>query len=252
MLVGKLSDLVGITTQANDANGLTILVGGSSLVRDNEARQLQVDDTTATVAVRWDEDGNQSTVTDGQRVLLNGGDAGGQVDVINNIVPKFQAMLNTFVTSLKTTVNTQHQAGQDLNGTAGIAFFTGTNASDISINATVAADTSLVAASKSGGAALDSDNASAMANLASLVNGPDSSYRQLVNVLGLDAQRVNSQAKIQQNITNSVDGSVQSVQGVNLDEEMTNLVQYQRAYESAAKYLNIVNSTLDSLMSILR
>ena len=153
--------------------------------------------------------------------------------------------MNTFTTNLINTVNTQHQAGQDTNGNAGIPFFTGTTAADISINPDLVADNSKLATSKLGGGPADETNALALANLATLQGGPGSSYTSLINVLGSDAQRVASQAGIQQNITNNVDGSVQSVQGVNLDEEMTNLVAYQRhtSQRLSTSRLSIKHST---------
>jgi flagellar hook-associated protein 1 FlgK len=250
-ILTKLSDLVGITVQPTASNGVAVLVGGSALVRDNTTQTLQVDDTGNPVQLRWDDDNNPLTVTDGQVVKITGGDASGQMDLINTDIPKYQTMLNTFTSNLISTVNTQHEAGQDLNGDPGVAFFTGTDASNIAVNTVVANDPSKIAAAASGGAQLDSDNASAMANLSELDNGPDTSYASMINVIGTDAQRAANQATINESITNNADAAVQSTSGVNLDEEMTNMVQYQRAYESAAKYLSVINTTLDSLMQIV-
>ncbi|MEI7926448.1 MAG: flagellar basal body rod C-terminal domain-containing protein, partial [Chloroflexota bacterium] len=41
----------------------------------------------------------------------------------------------------------------------------------------------------------------------------------------------------------------QSVAGVNVDEEMVNLVQYQRGYEAAARIIRAVDDMLDSLIN---
>ena len=43
-----------------------------------------------------------------------------------------------------------------------------------------------------------------------------------------------------------------SQSGVNLDEEAARLLQYQQAYEAAAKYLQVAQSTFDTLLQTLR
>jgi flagellar hook-associated protein 1 FlgK len=43
----------------------------------------------------------------------------------------------------------------------------------------------------------------------------------------------------------------QSVSGVNIDEELANLLKYQHSYEAAARYINTVNSMLDVLINRL-
>ena len=43
----------------------------------------------------------------------------------------------------------------------------------------------------------------------------------------------------------------QSVSGVSLDQEMTNLIQYQQAYEASARVMNTIDSTLNTLISMV-
>ncbi|MCA9849675.1 MAG: flagellar hook-associated protein FlgK, partial [Dehalococcoidia bacterium] len=42
-----------------------------------------------------------------------------------------------------------------------------------------------------------------------------------------------------------------SVSGVNLDEEMVSMVQFQKGYEAAAKVISTINQMLDELMSMV-
>ena len=41
----------------------------------------------------------------------------------------------------------------------------------------------------------------------------------------------------------------QSASGVSLDEEMVNLIQFQRAYEAAARLISVINEMLDALIN---
>ena len=68
--------------------------------------------------------------------------------------------------------------------------------------------------------------------------------------LGVATQTVNTRAGIQQTITDGIDSARTAQSGVNLDEEMTSLVAYQRAYQAATKVINTVDEMLDSIINL--
>ena len=78
----------------------------------------------------------------------------------------------------------------------------------------------------------------------------DAAYRQLVVGLGVEAQSANRRVEIQGAITSQIDASRESQSGVNLDEEMTNLVMYQHAYNAAAKFVSAVDEALQTLITM--
>ena len=252
LLVNQLSSLIGITVQPTEANSVAILVNGVSLVRDERVTFLQVDDTASPVVLRWDNDGDASTINDGVQAFVSGGEVGALMTTLTGTVPQFQGLLDNVAAKLIANVNTLHTAGRDQNGAVGLAFFTGTDASTIAVNPAIVANKARVAAAAAGGGTLDAENARAIANLASSLTGADSDYRQLVDVLGTASQRAGRQYAIQTDITNAVNASREAVSGVSLDEEMTNMVRYQQAYNAAAKYLTVLNDTMDSLMGMIR
>jgi len=155
--------------------------------------------------------------------------------------------------NLAKTVNDQHALGYDLQGNAGGDFFTGNNGNPVT-SSTIRVgitDTSLLAASAVGGTAnRNGDNADAMAKISSLPGGADTLYRQAIVDLGTAAKTINQRASVQATITTDNDAARQSEAGVNLDEEMTNLISYQRAYQAASKVINTIDTVLDSLMSL--
>ena len=108
--------------------------------------------------------------------------------------------------------------------------------------------TDLLAASATGGD-LNGDNADLMAGITSRAGGPDTEYRQLIVDLGTATQTVTRRAGVQATLTTDLDAARQSDSGVNLDEEMANLIQYQRAYEAASKVINAIDSMLDTLIN---
>jgi flagellar hook-associated protein 1 FlgK len=85
--------------------------------------------------------------------------------------------------------------------------------------------------------------------MATLSGGADQTYQSLIGQLGVDAQAATRRSQIQNNVTDQVDAARTSESGVNLDEEMTNRLTYQRGYEAASRVLTTIDSMLDQLIN---
>ncbi len=70
----------------------------------------------------------------------------------------------------------------------------------------------------------------------------------LITNLGTQAQQINTAQTAQTAINTQASNAVQSVSGVNLDEEAANLLQWQQAYQAAAQALAIGNSLFTTLI----
>ncbi len=79
--------------------------------------------------------------------------------------------------------------------------------------------------------------------------GPDSRSRQLVVDLGAAAQSANRRTDIQSVVADGAEASREAAAGVNTDEEMVNLLSYQRAYEAAARVITSIDEALDVLIN---
>lgn len=77
-----------------------------------------------------------------------------------------------------------------------------------------------------------------------------SAYSQLVSDVGVKTKELLTTSQAQNNMVAQTVASQQSVSGVNLDEEAANLLRYQRAYQAAAKALQIANTMFDSLLQL--
>lgn len=243
LLVNELSSLVTVSTREGPAGSVDVYVGGSALVRGNTTEPLgvTVDATTGNAAVVWSRIGVPAD--------LGGGESGGLLAAVNTVVPAYRQRLDQVADAFRTTVNAQHVAGDDLvPATPTEPLFTGSGAAGLSLNPVVANDPDRVAAAAAGAGELDAANALAMADLGGLVDGPDSQYRSLIADLGADAQRANRQVGIQGQIAAQVDAARRSQSSVNLDEEMTNMIAFQHAYDAAARFMTAVDQTLDTLL----
>lgn len=170
-------------------------------------------------------------------------------------VASYTADLDTLAAALISEVNARHAAGYGLDGSTGTAFFTGTGSSDIGVNPDLAANLALVAAALSPGAPGDGANALAVARLETTAldalgrSTLSGYYQNLVSRLGVEAQEAGRMTDNQKALVDQLTFRKDSISGVSLDEEMTNLVQYQYAYMASARVIIALDSLLDTLIS---
>lgn len=136
-----------------------------------------------------------------------------------------------------------------LDGVGGRPFFTGTGAANLSVASGVIADPGTIAAAIASNGPLDGHAALALGALSASTTGADTTYRSMIVQLGVEAQSANRQVAIQDEVTTQVDSNRESQAGVNLDEEMVSLLSYQHAYSAAARYMSVVDQTLDTLIN---
>jgi flagellar hook-associated protein 1 len=252
-LVRKLSDLAGATIKPADHGAVDVYLGGTALVRGTTVSELAAPSTdgSGNVSVAWAIDDYPVDLTGGQlqalrqavNVTLSDGTTAG--------VDGYRKKLNDVANALRDQVNAQHAAGLDLQSPeqAGGAFFTGTGAADFGVSQALVGNPKLIAAAKPGAGRLDGSNALSMADVATATGSPDRLYSSLVVGLGVEADTANRRAEIQAEVVIEADSARDSASGVNLDEELTNLVGYQHAYAAAARVMNAVDQALDILIN---
>lgn len=244
----RLTELTGGKAVANGTGGLDIEVGGASLVTGGIAGQLQV---ATGITPTGDADGNPVTfqvdhpISGVTAVAGLTGEVGAVTDVLNTTIPAYLAGLGAVAQTLADSVNALHTAGYDATGAAGQPFFTYDPADPAGTIALALTTTAEVAAASAPGGVVEGGTADLLADLAAA----DPAYQELVNGFGNTVASGERMAASQQMLTQQVDGAREQMAGVNLDEEMLQMVQYQRAYEAAARVMTTVDSMLDTLIN---
>lgn len=115
-----------------------------------------------------------------------------------------------------------------------------------------AGETFTVTASPPGSGGQNGGNAEAMLamrDLATFDGVPLSEgYGAMLSHLGTQVQGAKFSASYSAQVASNTESARASVSGVNLDEEAARLLQYQQAYQASAKFLQIAQSTFDTLM----
>lgn len=74
-------------------------------------------------------------------------------------------------------------------------------------------------------------------------------YQAMMDVLANDGYILGSVTSNQQLVVNDIETSRQSVTGVSSEEELTNLIKYQNAYNANSRYINVVAEMIDTLVN---
>jgi len=209
------------------------LGNGSIQVSFGDAANPLVDDGTVNWPQTLNNAGPPPTTSGGKLQALN------DIFKTGGTIDSLRADLNNVANTLATQVNAIHNTG----GATGVDFFTvtsGSEAASIAVNVTAS---TIVASSATG----TGDIAAQIANLRG--SATDSAYSAYVTRIGSMSQDAQNREATAQALTNSVDASRQSTSGVSMDEEMTNMVKFQRAYQASARAMSTMDEMLDILIN---
>ena len=246
-LVQRLSELTGATVRTGELGTLDVFVGGTAVVRGDQVTALSVDPGSAGTVEAVQAGGSVGIVgASGAGVDVPGGRIGATLVALTSTWPGVMTSLDATAAGLAATVNTVHAAGKGLDGVAGRPLFTGTTARTLAVAVT---DPAHVAAAAAGAGALDGSHADALAALGRGPSSPDAAWRSFVSDVGARSQAAARRSGAQAVVVGDVMAAREAVSGVDIDEELTNMVMFQRAYEGAARMLTAVDEALDTLIN---
>ncbi|AOZ93235.1 flagellar hook-associated protein FlgK [Paenibacillus crassostreae] len=77
----------------------------------------------------------------------------------------------------------------------------------------------------------------------------DDYFTSIVGQIGVESKEVGRQVQNAQLLTDQVDASRQSISGVSLDEEMSNMIKFQHAYSAASRFMTTMDELLNKLIN---
>lgn len=194
--------------------------------------------------------------TNGNIVLDTNGNA-----VVKGYYPETLQQLDKLAKEFIEQFNTLHSQGFTL-GVDGVAsvngrndFFTGNSADTIAVNVDFLKDLSLLAASDKIGEEGNGQHAFNLANLQFVglaeLDGANfqSFYTGMIGKLGVDGEEAQRLKTNSETLRLQVENNRASMNSVSLDEEMTNLITFQQAYNANARMITVVDETLDKIIN---
>ncbi len=254
LLVKELSEMAGVSSFETSEGTVTLaLKNGMPLVEGTVVTPLEgyTSGNDTQLRIKFG-----STDIDLERTAL-GGELRGYYEVRDQVLPDLVNRLDQLAYTFATEVNSLHQAGTGLDGVSGRDFFVppaAVTGSAAALTMNVSATTEIAA----GVSSAPGDNTNALSILQleqQQLLGSDtlvSYYGKIAATIGVEANR-NQQAKqgaedslIQ--LENLRDG----IDGVSIEDEMINLLEYQKGFEASAKFLATVDEMMDTLLTLKR
>lgn len=245
----ELGQLVNFeTTEFN--GGVDISIGGVPLVTGMNV--------TDTLEAHYGGNGELlvRTVTSVTDLNPTGGALAGVIDVRDGALKALRDGLDSLAGALITEVNNLHRTGFSLTGSTGADFFTGTNAATLAVNQGLKDNPALIQIAGASGAAGDNAVGLALAHLADSAQATlgnqtfSDDYGRLVAQLGAELSGANDQLSAHEVVARMLQQQRDAVSGVSIDEEMSDLVRFQRAYQASARIISTVDEMLQTVLSL--
>lgn len=268
-----------ITVSLKLKDGTSVdLVNGKNFVQIRNAGPSQADGITPTDAMQGLQlvtvaDDGTETAVGGSIDITNFSNLGkfkslvdsyGYADTsgVKGLFPDMISELNRLAQGFADEFNAIHTAGTDLNGATGQLFFVNRDdvtqpitAENIYVNENILNDPNLIAASDAGHEPGNGKNALKLAGMkfneiAALGNvSVQSKFESIIGQLGVDGQQAVRLTYNAQTLQQSVLERRTSISSVSLDEEMTNMISFQQAYNANARMITVIDETLDKIIN---
>ncbi len=251
LLIDELSTLIDVNSFEDGKGQFIVSIGQMELVNGPDVNMLE--------AKPLNENGKleHKLLWKGSDVSLTNidGQLKGLIDMRDKIIPDMVKQIDTLAAQMVESINTLHRQGFGLDGSTNLNFFddTFTTAATIRLSFDIVDHTEKIAASASGAVG---DNVIALQmqelrNAKTMVRGTatmNEYYNSVVGELGVMSGQAQSFVANYELLVQQIDNTRQSVQGVSLDEEMTNMVKFQHAYDAAARVVTAMDQALSTVI----
>ncbi|MGI5838047.1 MAG: flagellar hook-associated protein FlgK [bacterium] len=257
LLLDDLPKIINIQVQEDPkTGGAQVTIGGKRVVHTYGMAQMAVSGGYPNKVV-WADNGAEVTFGG----LIKDGSLKGYQEVRDEVIGHYRSELDALAKQFAAEFNAIHVAGFDLDGNAGIEFFTYTGdeltAETIQVNQAVITDNRLIAAA----ASPDGGGGNAL-TLSRWLQGLDDNgqpdedplvvndyMRQMVARLGIEGEQAQRMVENQDALLMLIENQRSSVSGVDIDEEMTNMIRYQHAYNAAARLVTAIDEMLSTIIN---
>jgi len=247
-LVDELSNLVNINVVYDNTNSAVISIGGALAVDRMHSSEFVAEEVNGKLNLK---------VKDGSYpIVLTGGELNALSQVYSKKIPAYQEKLDAVINKLIEAVNGEHANGYTITDPqeTGLNFFEGYVNGELIINAELIDDPNKIAISLDGTEG-NGEIALRIAQLtdAKLLDGNtlQESYSSMINGLGNDGMLQNNYTQANQMVLDELAQLRASQSGVSVDEEMTNVLKFQRTYEASAKLITVADEILQTILNMV-
>ena len=271
----QLSNLMSITVQTEPDGTVTVMIAGQApLVTGGTATTLDVEfppDPTPTYPAA-PPDAHIVVKSNGQDLNSIVSSSSGQIAALlqfRNVTipsviggPEVQGSINQLAQSIADQVNALLTSGQTSSGAPGVPLFTYNSSLPTSIARTLALNPAITASQLApvdpGPPAVANGIADQLAQLSSTgtVSGTSMTYTDFYSSIAQSIGNQQASASAAQQTESQLLSQAQNaraqLEGVSLNEQAAQLVQFQQSYEAAAQMISVISNTTQYLMTMMQ
>lgn len=264
LLVGQMKDIAGVSVDKDKYGRAFISLGEQPVVTESEVNEIKLtDEVDGEISVLIGEDKNPVSVE------VNTGSIKGLQEALV-VVKEKHAELSTFVENITDKINTIHMTDTDGNK-VGIPFFI-EDENGFKVNPELIKDPSNLNVGKeivNDGISGDGSRAKAIFDLQQTLLGGESTYNAeemkftnsedgstlftqyntIVTNMGIEKQQADNMVANQTDLTTLLEQRRDSISGVDINEEVVNMIQSQSAYQANARAISVISDMLDTLIN---
>ena len=241
MLLERMSKYADVSTTIAADQTVEVRLGGTS------GPAIVTGGSAATLSMTTAANGTIAFAVGAAPAAIAGGELAGKAQALIKL-DDIRTRLDTVAGSLIATVNAAQTNGAALDGSAGIALFSGTNAATIGLNFE---DGRKIATAPSGAGANSRDASNLTALRGSLATAdPAGAMDALIfDISGTVAGRTVTRDALD-TIAGNARIALSAQAGVNLDQEAANLIRYQQAFQASGRAIQVASNILDTLIGL--
>lgn len=263
-LIGKLSQMVNVTVQNNPNGSVNVNVGGLYGADLNTYNQFEMKIVNG--QMRLVSQNDSASIA-----MLNSGKLYAVSDLYSNKISQYKAGIENLETVFVNKINEQHMSGNTLvqggSSKTNVPFFGELDLSgnvinsilngQLKINPDILNNPANIAASDAANNDGNGSNAIKMARLldSKLLELNDQTlldnYSTILNNIGLDKVSNDNTIQSSEAILLKLGNQETSTSGVSLDEEMANVLKFQRSYDAASKMVKIADEMIQTILQMV-
>ena len=248
-MLNELSELMDTQVSFTEAGTAEIRVGGVMVLNQDYVAQLAAETSLTDNVFRVRNE-------TGKQISLTGGRLGGAITMFTEGIPSVADQLDEITEYLVTEVNQIHSSGFGVVDGNQRAFFstTGLTAGEIEVHTLIKENVGHIAASSVAGESGNNDKAIELNFLRDVkgLRGESVTDRAIKTISepGIRINELDVSIEVNESALNLLRTQQEEVSGVNIDEELSNLIKFQNAYQASARVLNTAQELLTTLLSI--
>ncbi|MBZ0199495.1 MAG: flagellar hook-associated protein FlgK [Ignavibacteriaceae bacterium] len=247
-ILDNITKLANVNIQLDTKGSTNLSIGGVYAADSSNYVEFQVGTKNGILSIVA-PDGTAPT-------SLNSGELNALSNMYSEKIPGYLTSLDNVISQMMTEVNTLHSSAYTLGETpeTGINFFDSYLGGELKINKDILDSPNMIAVSSDGSAG-NGDVAVSISEIGEkkIFNGQTLSeyYQSFISGLGNDKITADETAASNDSVLQQLEAQKSSYSGVSIDEEMTNVIRFQRSYDASAKLIKVADEMLQTIIQMV-